>query len=239
MNQLRRREFALLLVIGLLVSLSVFRQPSANAQESTASPTPTITPSDTTTATETLTGTPTETPLVSPTETATVIVGITPTPLPTVDGSSPTEQPALLIRRPGSQKEALSYTSLWDGITLAEIYTPDVTTYETSLQSGGTRNFTWGWCATTQEILTENLGHLTLVFTIDDQVIPDSQMFYYSTPSKTGLYCGIQSVLVGNWQAGRTYTVEVKSILDSEINDGLEDYAAGTFRYVLTVTVGS
>lgn len=95
---------------------------------------------------------------------------------------------------------------------------------------------TYGWCATTQAILDQNLQHITVSFTIDGRKTSQDHLYAFEkTADKT--ICRFYSGLVRSWDAGQ-HTVDYQMITDEAINDGTNDYPKGdlgSYHYIVNV----
>jgi hypothetical protein len=98
----------------------------------------------------------------------------------------------------------------------------------------------WGWCATTQTILDQNLKQITAAFSMNGQPVDLSQFYAYDSQqtdptTNTTLPCHSLATVVSNWPKGATALQTVVTFA-SKINDGMNDYAAGnqTFNYAVT-----
>ena len=94
-----------------------------------------------------------------------------------------------------------------------------------------------GWCTTTEEILSENFDHIRYTFILNGQDIPLDQFVkneYYS--EKTQGYCRVYRTVLTDWTSGECI-IQTVTTIDQPINDGWDDYAAGTRTYIYKVHV--
>ncbi|HUI90577.1 MAG TPA: S41 family peptidase [Anaerolineales bacterium] len=110
---------------------------------------------------------------------------------------------------------------------------PGSLTYTVSLSSTDQVLWTYGWCATTTDILKTDLKNIQLKFTLDGQNVPESDFATDDSP-QNGEQCHTLYVALSNWVVGRHHLVTTATFT-SKINDGTSDYAAGD--YVLDYTV--
>jgi hypothetical protein len=110
-------------------------------------------------------------------------------------------------------------------------------TYTVELPASEPVSFGWAWCTTTQEILDENFEHLIYTFKLDGQEIPLDRFVVddYFSDDMEG-YCREYYTVLTDWLPGN-YTLERSMEFDQLINDGWDDYQAGTTIYEYDVTV--
>lgn len=154
-------------------------------------------------------------------------VGITPEGLPRVASPSETEA-AFEAQTPWLEDladESYDITS-----QAGETYT-----YTIAMDFSQDVMWVYSWCATTKEVLTQNWDNISLVFTIDGEEVPlDS--FVSLEDSFDELECRMYYTLLTEWPRGEhLLTTEVTFI--TAINDGLDDYPAGTHVYEYRVYV--
>jgi hypothetical protein len=113
-------------------------------------------------------------------------------------------------------------------------------TYEYTLNLDKSEPLLWGksWCATTPEILENNLDHLKYEFKIEGYPIPvnhELEMDFVSD-YRQDKYCRGFVVLLYDWPSG-IYHLERRQVLSEKIFDGLNDYEPGylTDLYVITI----
>lgn len=95
----------------------------------------------------------------------------------------------------------------------------------------------WGytWCATTPEILQDNLEKMTIEAAVDGVSIPLDQFYAVQFQNSDGLYCQGFVTLAYNWPEGKT-NLEFTITYTELVNDGLADYPAGAQMFVYEVT---
>jgi hypothetical protein len=119
--------------------------------------------------------------------------------------------------------------------------------YEITSQAGETYTYTitmdrsrdvmwvYGWCATTKELLAQNWDHISLVFTLDGEEVPlDS--FVRLEDNFDEMECRLYYTLLTDWPRGE-HLLTTEATFASAINDGLDDYPAGTHVYEYRVSV--
>jgi hypothetical protein len=114
------------------------------------------------------------------------------------------------------------------------------TTFPYTIDLTRDQNLLWqaGWCATTRDILQQNLSLMAYKFSINDKPV-DLSRFYLSDDQQTQanqtLYCHSYVAVVSHWPKGTT-TLQVVVTFDATLNDGLDDYPPGRQTFVYTVT---
>ena len=114
---------------------------------------------------------------------------------------------------------------------------PGTQTYTVALSSTDQVLWTYGWCATTTDILNTNLKSIQLKFNLDGQDVPLSDFATVDgteTLQNTEQQCHTTYVALSNWPVGKHHIVTTATFT-SKINDGTSDYAPGD--YVLDYTV--
>jgi hypothetical protein len=98
----------------------------------------------------------------------------------------------------------------------------------------------WFWCATSQNILDENMKAFDVEFVIDDRKIPNDQFaqltFTNADASLKGWKCFTYETVLRDWKPGEYHLVQTVT-LKSNINDGQGAYKAGKKVYDYTVYI--
>ena len=98
----------------------------------------------------------------------------------------------------------------------------------------------WGWCATNDEILEQNMTKIDVVFNADGYAIPKNQLAnetYESTDTRLkGWKCLDYLTVLGDWKPGTYKLIETISF-SSEINDGKDTFEAGNMFREYTVNI--
>lgn len=121
-----------------------------------------------------------------------------------------------------------------------EQYTEDMTkpgtrTYTVEVTDEKPVYFSYGWCTTTQEILTQNLAHIKIALYFDDKKL-GTDVVHPLSLSSNGLVCADFGVLMSEWTNGE-YKLKSVATFDQKINDGMSDYPAGDYVLDYKVTV--
>ena len=92
------------------------------------------------------------------------------------------------------------------------------------------------WCATTQDILQENLTSIDMSFMFEGIAVPDEQTLSESYTSNDGQECFQKIIVIDQWASGE-YTVQSKYSISDMINDGVNDYEPGSsvWDYIVTI----
>lgn len=110
-------------------------------------------------------------------------------------------------------------------------------TYTYTITMDRSRDVMWvyGWCATTKELLAQNWDHISLVFTLDGEEVPlDSFVELESIFDE--MECRLYYTLLSDWPGGE-HLLTTEVTFRTTINDGLDDYPAGTHVYEYRVSV--
>ncbi|MCI0860835.1 MAG: hypothetical protein J4N82_02690, partial [Chloroflexi bacterium] len=93
----------------------------------------------------------------------------------------------------------------------------------------------YGWCTVTQEQLAQNWENISLVFTLDGESVPlDS---FVRLEDKSGdLECRTHYALLADWPSGE-HELTTEVTFATAINDGLDDFPAGTHIFEYRVHV--
>ena len=109
--------------------------------------------------------------------------------------------------------------------------------YTYTIQLDGSQEVMWvyGWCTVTQEQLAQNWDNISLVFTLDGEAVPlDS---FVRLEDKFGeLECRLHYALLADWPSGE-HLLTTEVTFATAINDGLDDFPAGTHSYDFRVHV--
>ncbi len=88
-----------------------------------------------------------------------------------------------------------------------------------------------GWCTTTKDILNQNFEHIRYTFILNGKTISTSQfvVFDFYSENLQG-YCRQYYAILTDWPVGET-VIQTVVTYDQPINDGWDDYPAGTKTY--------
>jgi hypothetical protein len=88
----------------------------------------------------------------------------------------------------------------------------------------------WGWCATTPEILQQNMEHITISYIFNSETLPFVQFYKSNTKNSDGQFCQNYSGVIRYWPVGQ-HTLEYLMTSDATINDGVSEYKKGEIAH--------
>jgi len=162
----------------------------------------------------------------------------TQTPKPT---STPIPNPVYLS---ASDTKALRDSDEWitfHGLASSQHTDAEINTYwdnndwiPVTLNESKPVGESFGWCATTTEILNDNLKHITIFFEIDDSPVPEENIASIYSTADDGWKCVFKAFAISKWKAGE-YRLAYGLIVNQAINDGGYDYdpGYGSNNYIL------
>lgn len=92
-----------------------------------------------------------------------------------------------------------------------------------------------GWCTSTSQILQQNNQQIKWTLTVDGQSV-DVQKLFVLNQQLPDRVCSSNVGLIRQWP-GTSHKIVTTMTVDQKINDGFNDYAAGDYTDVYTVTV--
>jgi C-terminal processing protease CtpA/Prc len=104
-----------------------------------------------------------------------------------------------------------------------------------TVQASQSDKLIWGgiWCASTKEVLADNLKSIQYKFVLDGKDVPSDQMAVFETPSQN-LFCHLIYTALSDWPAGEHH-LSTTMTMTKKVNDGQTDYLPGD--YVLDYSV--
>lgn len=171
---------------------------------------------------------PTMTPATAPSATPTATASPTPVPTPLIGDATQAERAYLDDRMPHL-------------LDLIQAQQPNVglpaptLTVPLALRGG---QLAWDnyWCASDADTLDANLGQLTFSYSFDGQTL-DGERAFIDTRAAGASLCQVTVFYLANLAPGQTYTLGYTYIVNAPINDGVGDFAPGTYTYEFTVAV--
>lgn len=120
--------------------------------------------------------------------------------------------------------------------TEEDVAKPGTLTFTVTIPNDQPIYFSYGWCTTTEEILSQNFEYINIKLSINGDELGNDVIHPVSFTRPDGLVCLDYGVLATEWPAGK-YQVETAANFDQQINDGLADYEAGDYVFQYNVTV--
>ncbi|MBN1538285.1 MAG: hypothetical protein JW908_16225 [Anaerolineales bacterium] len=110
-----------------------------------------------------------------------------------------------------------------------------VFTYTVALPQSQDVIWSWGWCATTQDILDDNIEHIEISLSLngEDVSLDDFASF---EGENNGQFCRFYYTLLSDWPAGQ-HSLQTIATFTEPINDGSLDYPAGTQTFQFDVYI--
>jgi len=118
-----------------------------------------------------------------------------------------------------------------------ESFKPVTRTFTVKITDDKPTYFSYGWCTTTQDILTQNFEHIKIGFYFNDKLIDKNVIHPITYTRPDGLACLEFGVMMSEWVNG-IYNLKSVATFEQKINDGLSDYEPGDYIYEYTITVG-
>jgi hypothetical protein len=114
---------------------------------------------------------------------------------------------------------------------------PGVLTYTVSMtQADQPIFFNYGWCASTPEVLEQNIGLIQLDFYINDRKLAADEVHSTGFDGPDGWQCAGVGVLLSEWPVGE-HRLEIVATFMERINDGADDFEPGEYEMDFRVTV--
>ncbi len=117
---------------------------------------------------------------------------------------------------------------------------PGILRYTVELDRDRKALLFYGWCATSPDLLEQNLRSMTIEFVVADQVIPEEQLLIARSEQgdpTTGetLVCQSYYLVISDWPEGET-SAAVNIDFTESVYDGMADYGPGLQEMVFTIT---
>jgi len=113
---------------------------------------------------------------------------------------------------------------------------PGTITYTPMITDDTPTYFSYGWCTTTEDILTKNFEHIKISLYFDDKLLGKEVVHPLSFTRTDGMVCADFGVLMTDWVNG-DYKLKAVATFNDKINDGVSDYPAGDYVFEYNVTV--
>jgi hypothetical protein len=120
--------------------------------------------------------------------------------------------------------------------TEADYAKPGTLTFTAKVTNEKPVFFSYGWCASDEEILIQNFEHITVRLYLNDGELGSDVVHNISYSMSDGKACLDFGILLSGWPAGE-YQLKAVAIFDEKLNDGFADYDPGEYIYEYNVTV--
>jgi hypothetical protein len=168
-----------------------------------------------------------------------------PTNAPTVPTARPTTAPiqnttsqtSVTASYP-SNAEINNVPSIWNvnDIPALDLLKPGRRSYNVSASPSNKLLWPYYWCASTQDVLQDNLRYFTVEFLIDGNRVSNSLISQYSDDIPNWK-CEYWTTTLSEWQSGKVVQLDIRYTFSRDVNDGYTIYPAGNYTYSLTVSV--
>lgn len=128
-----------------------------------------------------------------------------------------------------------------DDYTIDDLNTvPGLLRYTVELDRDRKALLFYGWCATSPDLLEQNLRAMTIEFVVAEQVVPEDQLLIarseeVDSSSGETLVCQSYYLVLSDWPEGET-TAAVNIDFTESVYDGMADYGPGLQEMVFTIT---
>jgi len=179
-----------------------------------------------------------QTPTPLPTATSLPVATASPAPTLTVSPQPTGSWTGLLTARMPTLEET-NQDSIWVATSVdpADLYNPGTESYSGQVQAGQAYLFPAYWCATTPDVLRQDMQGISTQLLVNGEIVPEQFIFTYNYDTNTNWHCAYHSVILGGWKTNTKYTLEVRRTLAAQVFDGQSYYAAGDYVYRLTINV--
>jgi hypothetical protein len=122
-------------------------------------------------------------------------------------------------------------TSIWSNIPNSGngSLEPGVNVYFSEIQKSKEYLLPIFWCATTLEILNENMASINTQFYVNNEQVPSEYIRSYNYDSNDDWKCNLQTVVYKEWDENAQYTLEVRRTFSQQIFDGKSFFPEGTY----------
>lgn len=153
------------------------------------------------------------------------------------EGSIPTiETDPNVVLKSLQEREGVYLASLAkEQYTDEDTAQPGTLTYTVEITEDTPTYFNYGWCTTTEEILTQNFEHIKIGLYLNGDALP-GDVVHPITYQLNDMVCLDFVALLSDWPNGE-YTLRAVATFDEQINDGIADFEAGDYIYEYNVIV--
>jgi len=137
-----------------------------------------------------------------------------------------------------SNAEFNNVSSIWNvnDIPALDLLKPGRRSYNVSASPSDKLLWPYYWCASTKDVLKDNLRYFSVEFLVDGRKVSNSQVYQYSDEF-TNWKCENWVTLLSEWRSGTVVQLDIRYTFSADVNDGYTTYPAGTYTYSLTVSV--
>lgn len=114
--------------------------------------------------------------------------------------------------------------------TAADFAKPGTLTFTPVVTNDTPVYFSYGWCASDVQTLTQNLQHITVKLYLDGRELGSDVVHNISYGMTNGQVCSDFGVLMSDWPVG-AYHLQAIATFDTTINDGMADYQPGDYIF--------
>lgn len=140
----------------------------------------------------------------------------------------------IAISRPGTPDDVRRYPSIWSGLNFINLEGPGTQTYHQTIEPTAHR-WTFSWCGTDADHLSELLAPFSIAFYIDERPVPASLLFQFDTDG----VCRNWATILDGWRPGSQVTLDIRYHLSAPVRGGTGIRAAGDYTQRIYVTVKS
>src|SRR5688500_13689402 len=144
------------------------------------------------------------------------------TPIPTVPAPKMENNTETLIETLNGQDWAYLEALAEEQYTEEDMAQPGTITYTINITDDQSTYFNYGWCATTDESLTQNFERLHVERYANGEELEGAWVLVITLTRPVRLRCGRFGTLLSDWPAGE-YQLEVIATCDERISAGLAD----------------
>jgi len=145
-------------------------------------------------------------------------------------GISPTNPPTLVADQARAEEMLIGGADFLDE-KAREVYESDqleavgTVTYTVALNRSTDHIWAYGWCASDDATLVQNLNQIRLSFVLNDQEVSPDLLHEFSYPAQ-GMSCRLVYAILTDWAPGEHHLSTTATFL-TMINDGIAEYTPG------------
>jgi hypothetical protein len=155
---------------------------------------------------------------------------------PTSSNEEPSTNINVLTTRP-LPNDLGRLDNIWSLASFRDPKIPSTLNYSVKIKHEETYSVNFGQCAMDSKQLTVILQSFNLVFYINDNPIPNTDLLEYDVTTKDGWPCNYWATVLSNWTPNSTVKLEIFYEYSKEIYDGENFYAPGEYKHIFNITV--